>query len=602
MTAAALSRLRPWWPAEASYALRLGISSIVAIYLAMRFELDTPEWAGWTVLSVSLATRASSLQKSLWRAVGSVCGAVVSLALVANFAQSTLAFDVALALWLALAAAAATVERGQRSYGFALLGFTVPIVTLGNVDRPDLIFHTALDRCSTLLLGIACAHASSVLVASGVRQVGGNLADALHDATSSCADWLGRRDDGARRDPPWAAVLALDAAVADAFTEQSSLQTGGHAVCRAPLQLLRMLAVGLLRLRLAPWQGSDPERLLGGGFGRIEAQLRRARLAGALLRSGRRIGNRHGRAHPLAIDRDGRQALDNAVRTAVAVSLADGFWYVSGWPTGSDAVTWAAMVSLLFAARPDAATAARNFLIGAAIAAPVGIVVRYLVLTVGGDFPLLAAVLLPVCMLAALARADRRAAFGAGYAMVVLNVIAPENVMRFQLDATLNRVLADLIGMGVAVVAFTSLPPPASPATRRLHAKRRMANDLRAVACRPSCLLPVGERWLARMSDRLAQLGPEGPAATGGGEALLLLGLLLLALRRSDDRLGREIGRLLWSGGPGTGAEIERLAARRGGTPLQRDQVAALSRLLGADGLQGWPGVRWPGRVGMIAA
>jgi hypothetical protein len=31
----------------------------------MLLELDRPEWAGWTVLSVSLATRASSLQKGL---------------------------------------------------------------------------------------------------------------------------------------------------------------------------------------------------------------------------------------------------------------------------------------------------------------------------------------------------------------------------------------------------------------------------------------------------------------------------------------------------------------------------------------------------------
>ena len=152
-------------------AVRIALTCIAAIYLAMLLELERPEWAGWTVLSVSLATRASSLQKSLWRGVSSIIGCVIALTLTANFAQSTLAFDAALALWLALLTAAASVERGQRSYGFALMGFTVPIVTLGNVDQPGQVFQVAVDRCSTLLLGIACAHASSVLVTPGVREV-----------------------------------------------------------------------------------------------------------------------------------------------------------------------------------------------------------------------------------------------------------------------------------------------------------------------------------------------------------------------------------------------------------------------------------------------
>ena len=181
---------RAWWPTEAMSAVRLALTCIAAIYLAMLLELDRPEWAGWTVLSVSLATRASSLQKSLWRVVSSIIGCVIAVALIANFAQATLAFDIALALWLALLTAPATVERGQRSYGFALMGFTVPIVALGTVDQPDKVFSVAVDRCSTLVLGIACAHASSVLVASSVREVSGALAGRVDAAATACGEWL----------------------------------------------------------------------------------------------------------------------------------------------------------------------------------------------------------------------------------------------------------------------------------------------------------------------------------------------------------------------------------------------------------------------------
>src|ERR1700722_10383637 len=181
---------RPWWPTEAVRAVRLALTSVVAVYLAMLLELDRPEWAGWTVLSVSLATRASSLQKSLWRALSTIAGCVVAVALTANFAQSTLAFDAAIALWLGLLTAPASMERGQRSYGFALMGYTVPIVALGNVDQPDMVFQVAVDRCSTLLLSIACAHASSVLVAPGVRKVSSGLAGQLGVAATACGEWL----------------------------------------------------------------------------------------------------------------------------------------------------------------------------------------------------------------------------------------------------------------------------------------------------------------------------------------------------------------------------------------------------------------------------
>jgi uncharacterized membrane protein YccC len=51
-----------------------------------------------------------------------------------NFAQSTLGYDVALALWLGVMTYCASLEQGLRSYGFALMGFTVPILTLGNVE------------------------------------------------------------------------------------------------------------------------------------------------------------------------------------------------------------------------------------------------------------------------------------------------------------------------------------------------------------------------------------------------------------------------------------------------------------------------------------
>jgi uncharacterized membrane protein YccC len=581
---------RPWWPTEAVSAVRLALTSVVAVYLAMLLELDRPEWAGWTVLSVSLATRASSLQKSLWRAISTIAGCVVAVALTANFAQSTLAFDAAIALWLGLLTAPASMERGQRSYGFALMGYTVPIVTLGNVEQPDLVFQVAVDRCSTLLLGIACAHASAVLVAPGVGEVSSGLAGRLDAAATACGEWLRvvQRSDNVP-EPPVSQVLALDPAVADAFTEQPSLQTGRRAVNDAPIRLLHVLAVGLLQRRLGPRDSSEASALLGNHFAGVDRQLRCVRAASRLLRAGRRAGNRHTPVRPLSIDRDGRQAFNNALRTAVAVSLANGFWYLSDWPSGATAVTWTALASMLLAARPNPIVATRNFLVGAALAAVVGVVVRYSVLTTNGSFPLLAAVLMPVVMLAALGRSDVRAVSGGGYGLVVLNIVGPTNVMQYQLAATLNGVVATLLGLGLAVIAFSALPPPASASTRCWRARRRMAKGFLASVRMPDLLRPDTDRWLARMFDRLSQVGGED-GAVDGGQTLLLAGLLVLALRREDADLGRQVGAIVRGKGLEAGSALRQLANHVDHSALQHDQIVALSLLIDADELKRWPG------------
>ena len=534
-------------------------------------------------MSVSLASRASSLQKSLWRAVGTVGGAIVAFVLVAAFAQSTLFFDAALAAWLALATAGATVERGQRSYGFALAGFTVPIITLANVSDPLAVFHVAVDRGSSLLLGIACAHVSFVLVARGVPVIGGELAGRIDAAATSALRW--RHDGG---DPPLAEILALQDAIADAFTEQPSLQTGGIPIHEAPLRLLHLLAIGMLGRRMGNPPDADPSALLGHAVAVEANQDARVRVAARVLRSGRRLGHRRAPVRALAVDRDWRQAGKNALRTALAVSLVNGFWYFSGWPYGASAATWAALVGVLFAARTDAADAARTFMLGATVAAIVAVGVDDVVLVGAGDVVVFACVMLPVGIAGALGRTDKRAVIGGGFGMLVFTLIGPTDVMHYQLAQTSNEIEADLIGMGVAVVAFSALPPPASPAPHRWRAKRRLAAGLQAVARRPRCLLPDADAWLIPNAERLASLGGEPEPVRAAGWSVLLAGLVLLALRRDDDGLGRAVGAALSDTGRRGGPALDRLAATA--PPLQRARIDVVAHLLGPT-VHDWPGL-----------
>jgi uncharacterized membrane protein YccC len=580
-----LDRILRWWPSETADAVRLGVTALAAVYLAMYFELDEPHWAGWTVFSVSLATRASSIQKSTWRAFSTVLGGAAGIVMMDHFAQSTLAYDIALALWLGTMAYFSSLERGLGSYGFALMGYTVPIVTLGNVEAPLQTFDTVANRCSALVLGIGCAYVSSVLVARGTSAVRKKLSDAVEAVARECADWAkASRDKSVWRSPPVGSVLKLDRQIADALTEQPSLRISAHTVCRVPRLLLRLIADGLRRARL--------DDQTGGQVGKLD---RIAKIARSFERHPG-YGLQSASTQPLAIDHDTAQAACNALRTIIAVSLVNAFWYASGWSAGATATTWAGVVCIVLSSRPDAASTARYFLLGGALAIAVGLFIRYVALTVTGSYALLAAVLFPCCFLAALARSDIRAKAGPGYAFTVLGVVSPQNTMTYDLVTSLNNALAQLIGIGVVVTAFSALLPPATPESRRLRVMRRMLRDFRAAARRPSALLPRPDRWLARMFDRLEQISTESRAIQEAGQTLILVGQALLRLRDIDDNLRRHAGAMVTAPGVNVDdicASLRQLsfdAAKNPGSMAQRE-LLAIAHLLESekDVIAAWP-------------
>ena len=470
-------RIDPWWPSEAAGAVRLSVTSLIATYLAMYFELDEPLWAGWTVFSVSLATRASSIQKSTVRAFSTLLGAVVSVVLMGNFAQSILGYDVALALWLGLMTYCASLEQGVCSYAFALMGYTVPILTLGNVEAPLNTFDTAVSRCSELIVGIACAYVSSVLVARGTQAVRRELTNAIEKTAEACAAWdAACHETLVCQPPPVERVLKLDRQIADAMIEQPSLRMGAWPICHLPQLLLLLVAD---RLRKIHHGIKDHDLTLG--FVLIPAV---ARTWGK-----QSMGGPRGRGAPaLATDRDRAQAVHNAIRTVIAVSLVNAIWYVSHWSVGATAAMWTAILCVALSSRPNPADAARHILAGGALAILVGLLLHYGVLTTTGSCGLLAAVLVPCCLLAAVALSDARAKVGSSFAFVVFGVISPDNTMTYNLVGSLNDGLAILAGLSITVVAFSTLHKPATPQARQRRVMRRMVRDVRVVALWPSAL------------------------------------------------------------------------------------------------------------------
>ena len=119
-----------------------------------------------------------------------------------------------------------------------------------------------------------------------------------------------------------------------------------------------------------------------------------------------------------------------------------------------------------------------------------------------------------------------------------------------------------------------------------------MVRGFLATVRAPDFLRPDTDRWLARMFDRLTQTGGED-GATIGGQTLLLAGLLVLALRREDSDLGREVRAIVRAKGLKASSALRQLADHEDRTALQHDRIVALSLLIGAGELELGPSLAW---------
>ena len=105
-------------------------------WLAMRMDLQQPATTMMTVALVMHPASGMVLAKSFYRAMGTLVGCGVAIALVGLFPQQRELLLVGMALWIGLCAAGASLYRNFMSYGFVLSGYTVAIVVLPVVQHP----------------------------------------------------------------------------------------------------------------------------------------------------------------------------------------------------------------------------------------------------------------------------------------------------------------------------------------------------------------------------------------------------------------------------------------------------------------------------------
>jgi uncharacterized membrane protein YccC len=308
-----------------------------------------------------------------------------------------------------------------------------------------------------------------------------------------------------------------------------------------PARLLQACDAAVRRLFALPAR-TPSLRLLADQAGEVLAGISQGLIALALLVADpARTDTRVRGSRRLRIP-DWLPPLVNAGRAFVVIGAAALFWIVTAWPGGAFAITFAAIIVILFAARADQAYAmAIGFMIGAVLTVVIAATLLFALLpnveTFAGFGLIIGFVLVPVGT--ALALQWQPAVF-TGMVTVLVPLLAPTNPMSYDQQQFYNTALTIIAGAGAGALSFRLLPP-LSPAYRTRRLLSLTLRDLRRVATGP--LPDTPDAWEQRMYARFALLPDQAqPVQRSRLTAALSAGTKIIQLRQLCRGLGPSPG------------------------------------------------------------
>lgn len=590
--AAVLSFFAPLRP-RLLFGLRLAASVSLALYITYYLELQNSFWAATTAAIVCQPNLGASLQKGRFRAIGTLVGGLMMVAMLAVFPQQRDALLFCLALWCGLCGVAVVVLRNFASYAAALSGITAVIIFADTLANPDTAFFLAVIRVGEICIGIASAGFVMVLTDFGAarQQLAGTLrgtAGQLRDGFLATLRQGGETPDLVAARRGLAGSLGLLHAQIDAAIGESSYlrsragnlqrmmdglvgalvgwrNAGAHLTLHSESRTsIRDLLVPLLE-RIDPAQLDHAPRQLRqaaeevaaqletlptrDGAGRIALDATRevvdglAGLADAIMLLRERNSPRLAPPRRPFVIADPLPALLNGLRVFLAVLLTSTFWVVSAWPNGAFAIVFAAIGTLVFGSFGDkAAPLSKDYALGAAAMVGLGGVLYFAVLPGLSTFPALLTLLFLLYVPLGVLQAGswHNVAF-LGMSIAALPLLGVGNPTSYDAAAYFNLALAIVTGTVIGTLFFTILPmvPPELRARRLIDLSLR---DFRRLPRSPGATTSL--RWTERLTRRAEALPPQAtPEQAGSLMALLALGQAVLQLRAlaTDAPTGRAL-------------------------------------------------------------
>lgn len=555
----------PLHPFSVRFSLGLCAGSLLALFLAFFFQLETPQWAGVSVWIMFMQRPKLNYSKVAFWMAGTLTGAIMASILIICFCQTPEIFLLLLSVWLSVCAALATQLREYRAYGAVLAGYTAAIVSFSAVSQPQRIFEIAVTRVSCVALGVACAvFAMAVFLPAHQHwketlhhleeHFRGILREATHAITLGLTEknpfsWghmLERLstvehtfdytlaespDSRARADQARSLTATLFCLATKAqavgfhlFHHYPSPDARVHeiregvkqiieqSVAASPREEVRPLVDATVRLReniLSLKEDSDcaPDHFVLN------------QLDGILTDLGCALQDRAGlygkwtapRASCLKRHRDGLMARLYSARIFLAMGLGAVFWFASSWPGGSSFLLFLAVVCSLLSLLDHAENLGMAYVKSVTACLVASFLELFWLLQNGQGFPFFTMALGLFLVPAAYAYTHPRLAGSAVISMLLFyGLVSPANQMTYDIGVFLNNGLAYIGAATFGFFAFHVVKSP-SPHVRQRMLVKAMRRDLYQIGRH---LHPLGEqRWVSLVFDRLRLLH-----RFGGGE------------------------------------------------------------------------------------
>ncbi len=141
------------------FAIKTFIAGILALYIAFILNLAYPIWAIGTVFVIANPYAGMVTSKSVYRVLGTLLGAVVSIIVTPIFINTPWIFSAVLATGVGFCLYISLLDRTPRSYVFMLAGYTTVIISFNivyNIDTASL-FDMAVGRVLEISIGVICS-------------------------------------------------------------------------------------------------------------------------------------------------------------------------------------------------------------------------------------------------------------------------------------------------------------------------------------------------------------------------------------------------------------------------------------------------------------
>ncbi|MDI4664933.1 FUSC family protein [Xanthobacter autotrophicus] len=642
--------------ARLHFTLRTAVAACCALALAWGIGLEHPQWSAMTVWAAAQPVRGQLVEKSFFRALGTIIGATAGIGLLFAAQGQEWAIVLGLAVWIGLCAGAGNVMRGFAAYGAMLAGYSAAMVTLLHSAASAGPLAVGVDRMLTVLLGVLVALAIGWVFATPgdpddparrVRRLSRRILDdlATHLVAAEPPDRSGHQR-----------LLSEMAAIEEGLDGHAA----GSLRSRAAIRHIRSLLSAQVALVL--WMRRRPPAAVDG---MLVAAVRRAaeacdgpddaRHAAAALRHAAGLaastpmlsealtglaeamppqpgtGPRRdsGPAHGVVLHRDWIGAREALIRASLTILVVGGAWLATGWQAGAFMLLGATIMTSIFSTADNPAQTLRQVLVGQMLGATGALACRWLVWPLAGSGFGLVLAMMPFILLGAFLLAHRRTAgpVGFDYSMVVLLMLQPAWPLTGTFAHSLALAAAVVLGPALGIAAFLLIFPV--DGHRRLRTlAAMMVHDIEAMAARRGV---SGQRavWRARLYHRVLRLvrwadktGQSRAQVIEGGFAVLLLGSAVMhmdtTLRRpgvspaTARRLEAALARLRHVGqNPERAARALAAAATRmaqdgtGDAALLHEAAAELSERAGFMTAAGappsarpspWPELRWATR------